>query len=327
MRKLGFLVAACGLLLGLSSKPGYADPVILDINGQSLGCAGCSTKIDINEIDLKPGNALAVGSLPLSGGSFQLYFQAAVNSFLLNNTTVFSPDLQSAGEVTAVAGFREQTTSVSGTTATFGFVAGGTNFFNLYYDSTRDADLDNTGVSFADGVQILGGSVVGANGSFTVNTSAPLVPLDTNTGNGGDTIETDGTIKTVTGNGSTTVNVQVTYLNPLFFSNNTPANLFDPLTGLVNGNLILSLDFRTLNDVPFSAANASNFFWNNVALFPRNIGTVNGQTGPDFQFQTDANGVFAVTAVPEPATLSLLGLGLLASAAARRRHQQKKAKQ
>ena len=44
----------------------------------------------------------------------------------------------------------------------------------------------------------------------------------------------------------------------------------------------------------------------------RTLGTVNGANGTNFIFQADANSSLTITSVPEPSTLALLGLGLIA---------------
>ena len=88
-------------------------------------------------------------------------------------------------------------------------------------------------------------------------------------------------------------------------------------------NLTLSF-FNTSQVTPFlqvdpSARFSSNGIANGDVV--ANRGAVNGVTGPDFQFQADANTSFQVSAVPEPETYALMlgGLGLIGFVARRRR--------
>ena len=116
MRKLGLSVLAMGMMVGLGVNSAYADPVTINLNQNALGCVGggCGTAL-INQVDLAPGNSIAVGAIPAGGGVltnqiFQVYFQAQLTSFRLNNAGVFSPEFETGSpqgfEVTAVAGFQ-----------------------------------------------------------------------------------------------------------------------------------------------------------------------------------------------------------------------------
>jgi hypothetical protein len=100
----------------------------------------------------------------------------------------------------------------------------------------------------------------------------------------------DKTPQTITGNGSQTgIEIAVTYANPNFFPGAPPS----------------TFDFSTVSDTPFQVIDASLKFWNGTNP---HVGKINGESGPDFQFETDAR--FDVTAIPEPASLTLLGLSL-----------------
>src|SRR5437899_2793001 len=126
---------------------------------------------------------------------------------------------------------------------------------------------------------------------FTIN----LLPLDQSP----DGNQYPG-ITTVTSSGAANLTLQVDTVNAGYFP--------DLLAG---GFITVSLT-NTSNITPFGQVNPSaQFSINGIANggTPNNIGTINGLTGPNFQFQADANSSFQRT-VPEPGTLTLLGLAL-----------------
>src|SRR5947209_8738433 len=82
-----------------------------------------SPVITIAGIDPGPGNALAVGAIPLTPGkTFQLYYQATISGLINpNGLPVVPPGMTSSYQLTTVGSFTEVVTSLNagGTVATF----------------------------------------------------------------------------------------------------------------------------------------------------------------------------------------------------------------
>lgn len=308
LSKKAVLGAAVALAFSAAAQ---ADPILFNPAGTGLG--GAST---VNTFDWAPGNALAVGPVPITAGSvgtaFQLLYQA-------NLGTVYAPDTvtkvheQGAGGnyFTIIANFTESIAAVGVNSVTFGTAAAPvTNFFSICAQTANGNPLAGTGFGCAS--PILTGRVIVSDGVFSLTGGGANTALDQFINN--DWVGTG----TVTGVGGFSIQVLVESFNAGYFPG------FDPTTDVVfslfNGNNELAFAqvdpskcFSTDGkDVP-AACNAAN------AKAP-NLGAVNGISGPDFLFQSDSNGSFKVQQIPEPGGLALLGaaLGVVGLVARRR---------
>ena len=228
-----------------------------------------------------------MASLPLTvGKTFQLDYEAVLGGLIdINGVTFTPPGLNSTYQITVVASFTEVVTSTTGASASFSLapVQSPNSYFEVYYNPALTAN-NLAGTGFNDGTRILTGSPSSdqsSSGNFNLaldSTNQPIIQAFDQF----DPTSYPGQLS-VTGVGSSLINVNVASFDPTFFV-----------------SPVVSLGFNTSTATPFNTTEPAKLFAglpNGAAPnIVANPGAINGVSGPDFQFQADANNSFNVAA-------------------------------
>lgn len=293
------------------------------------GSLGPDPTVQVGSLDWNAGNILVTpvtGTVtnPQVGDIYQSYAQASLSAFNdLSGTKITSalPGFNLGDyEWTYITAFQEQVASVTGTpptgTATFQTIAGGTNFFQIYYDPTPDSSAVN-GTGYGpdstdnDNILVLAGTVLPFNQATLIGDTS-FTASGINTVN--PALDQFGTnnypaVSSISGNGSGDLAVLTTFARPDFFPGGVPS--------------VFNLNFTTQLSLPFLTQDPSSCFNNGTTLINgvgpntaagtecavNTVGTTNGVSGPNEVLFLDATTTFT-PAVPEPGSLALLGLGL-----------------
>jgi hypothetical protein len=339
---LSTLVAGTLAVAGSAS----AAPLLFDFDG-----VGGTGAVSVSAFDWAPTSFLAIGgnaaiaayladALANNGVAqgtytFDVLTHAKMTAYKADGAASFT-GINRADEITLVSRFTETITGVGvlGGQAIATFAATGAGWLEMYYGMPKNSD-DLTGSGFDDGRLIMRATGVDSSstGNFAVSTTIPAVSLDQTGAN--DYIDgVAGDQQTVTGSGSqtnmtigfTSMDIDTTFFKTtladfsLSFANIGQALPFisvdpsDCFTPNATANAV-GTDNATVQCLNNHVQGPYALQGNDGGLAPI-TGPVNGFLGAasqgafDFVAQADFNSPVS-GAVPEPATLALLGLGLV----------------
>jgi len=310
LRKLRVFAAltALAVMLSIAGSMARADAILFDPDG-----GGVNPTFNVGSFGFETGNALAQAVAPGGtilgvGSTFQLFFQTRLSNLTITpgGSTVTPAGLNgSAGgpafEITLTASVTERIVSVGAGTATFETnpVQSAGSFFRMWQHTSLTSDnFTGTGFTTGAGPLILAGvpsSSLPSSGNFTVNsgTTSPFDQFDPTTSVPGLFYAGK---TSLSGSGGTVIGGTVTSFDPNFFK--TP---------------VTAVRFDAFNNIPFVATTPSQAFNNstNAPVVLANFGTTDGVSGPDFQFQSRTSAVFTAAAIPEPASVGMMAVGIV----------------